>query len=330
MAGEREEGVGLALSGGGFRATLFHIGGLWRLNELGWLKKLAEVTSVSGGSITAVYLGLRWKALTFNKGGTATNFGDEIVGPLREFCSHTIDAWSIVAGLLTPFRLAGAYVARYYRKRLFGEATLQDLPSDDEGPRFTIYATNLQTGVSFRFSKPYLADYRLGMVKEPRVELATAVAASSGFPPFLCPVILKFDPGDWERAEGADLFDEVKLRKKVYLGDGGIYDNLGLERVWDRYTTVLVGDAGAPLPVIKRPLKLRMSQISATKRALAVITEQTRALRKRWLIKDYENGKMTGTYWGIATHIGDYELEDNGLPGPLVEDSGVMSSFESF
>jgi hypothetical protein len=27
-----ERGVGLALSGGGFRATLFHLGSLWRLN----------------------------------------------------------------------------------------------------------------------------------------------------------------------------------------------------------------------------------------------------------------------------------------------------------
>ena len=40
------------------RAALFHLGSLWRLNELGWLKRLAEITSVSGGSITAAYLGL--------------------------------------------------------------------------------------------------------------------------------------------------------------------------------------------------------------------------------------------------------------------------------
>ncbi len=45
--------VGLALSGGGFRATLFHLGSLTRLNELGWLRRLDIVTSVSGGSIIA-------------------------------------------------------------------------------------------------------------------------------------------------------------------------------------------------------------------------------------------------------------------------------------
>jgi hypothetical protein len=46
-----EEGIALCLSGGGYRAMLFHLGGLWRLNELGHLPKLARVSSVSGGSV---------------------------------------------------------------------------------------------------------------------------------------------------------------------------------------------------------------------------------------------------------------------------------------
>src|SRR5260370_305678 len=49
--------VGLAMSGGGFRATLFHLGALWRLNELGYLTKLDRISSVSGGSITTGVLG---------------------------------------------------------------------------------------------------------------------------------------------------------------------------------------------------------------------------------------------------------------------------------
>ena len=78
-----EPGIGLALSGGGFRATLFHLGSLWRLNELGWLPKLTRVTSVSGGSITAGVLGHHWQKLTFDDSGIATNFDDEIAVPLR-------------------------------------------------------------------------------------------------------------------------------------------------------------------------------------------------------------------------------------------------------
>jgi NTE family protein len=57
-----QDGIALCLSGGGYRAMLFHVGALWRLNELGYLAKLDRISSVSGGSITAALLGLRWEA----------------------------------------------------------------------------------------------------------------------------------------------------------------------------------------------------------------------------------------------------------------------------
>jgi NTE family protein len=79
MNGERpRSGTALAMSGGGFRATLFHLGSVWRLNDLGYLQKLNRVCSVSGGSITAAMLGYRWKRLTFDGNGIATNFREEI------------------------------------------------------------------------------------------------------------------------------------------------------------------------------------------------------------------------------------------------------------
>jgi NTE family protein len=43
-----EPGIALALSGGGFRAMLFHAGALMRLNELGVLSRVARISSVSG------------------------------------------------------------------------------------------------------------------------------------------------------------------------------------------------------------------------------------------------------------------------------------------
>src|ERR1700740_2394413 len=70
---EPTDGVGLCLSGGGYRAMLFHIGTLWRLNELGWLPKLTRISSVSGGSITAGVLALSWSKLAF-QGNRAQNF----------------------------------------------------------------------------------------------------------------------------------------------------------------------------------------------------------------------------------------------------------------
>ena len=45
--------LALCLSGGGYRAMLFHVGMLWRLNEVGLLSQMDRISSVSGGSIAA-------------------------------------------------------------------------------------------------------------------------------------------------------------------------------------------------------------------------------------------------------------------------------------
>src|SRR6266699_6318861 len=74
-----EDGLALCLSGGGYRAMLFHLGALWRLNELGYLPRLARISSVSGGSITAGVLGLHWSKLGFDATGVAKNFDAEVV-----------------------------------------------------------------------------------------------------------------------------------------------------------------------------------------------------------------------------------------------------------
>jgi NTE family protein len=319
-------GIGLALSGGGFRATLFHVGSIQRLNELGYLHKLSEVTSVSGGSIAAAYLGLHWKNLKFDSNDVATNLDDVFVKPLRQFCGRTIDVGTIVAGIISPFHHPSELLASRYDKRLFQGATLQDLPTDDDGPRFTIYATSLQTGASVRFARPYMAEYHLGKIMSPTISLAKAVAASSAFPPPLCPVTFEMDADDWTELEGADLYSNRQLRSKMLLADGGVYDNLGLERLWDRYGTVLVSDAGAPLSIVEDSLWLKLSQIARTIRVLNIISGQTRALRMRRLIGDFKANKRKGAYWGIATKVANYELESIGLPGPLVTDSNITRS----
>jgi predicted acylesterase/phospholipase RssA len=60
-AGAEAEKLGLALSGGGFRAAFFHVGVLARLAELGVLPRIEVISTVSGGSIVgaAYYLRLR-------------------------------------------------------------------------------------------------------------------------------------------------------------------------------------------------------------------------------------------------------------------------------
>src|SRR5438876_10859535 len=89
-----EPGIALCLSGGGYRAMLFHVGALWRLNEMGYLAKLDRVSSVSGGSITAAVLGLKWSRLDF-RGGVARAFEAQVVTPIRALACETIDLSSV-------------------------------------------------------------------------------------------------------------------------------------------------------------------------------------------------------------------------------------------
>lgn len=303
----KDPGIGLALSGGGYRATLFNLGSLWRLNDAGLLRRLSRITSVSGGSITAGVLAHAWQDLAFDASGRATDFAAKVAAPLRAFCRTGVDVSASLEGLTSLLESVSERVARRYAEALFGDATLQDLPADGAGPRFVFYATSLQTGSSVRLSRPYLADYRIGRVPRPRVPLALAVAASSAFPPVLSPVVIELDPGAWERLDGADLHDRRSLRERMVLTDGGVYDNMGLENVWDRFETVLVSDAGAPLGVEEDASSLWHKQ---TLRVLDIVGNQSRALRKRQLVADLIAGRMRGAYWGIATAIGDYGVAD--------------------
>ena len=155
------------------------------LNEVGLLKSLIRVSSVSGGSITAGMLGLMWKKMQFDSNNTANNLAQLVIDPIRRLADVTVDQGAILWGILLPRKTIADEVAQAYREHLFGSATLQDLPSDNEGPRFVINATNVQTRVLWRFSKPFMGDYRVGLIRNPQVELSVAVAASSAFPPFL-------------------------------------------------------------------------------------------------------------------------------------------------
>jgi NTE family protein len=305
------DGTALCLSGGGYRAMLFHVGAIWRLNELGYLPKLARISSVSGGSIAAGVLGLKWDRLGFDGSGVAAALQAEVVDPIRALASKTIDEGAILGGILLPGTISDKVVAAY-RKHLFGDATLQDLPPDP--PRFVINATSVQTGALFRFSRPYMADYRVGLIPNPTTELAVAVAASSAFPPVLSPLKMELEPDAWAPASGQaseDLHKDPYLHEAV-LTDGGVYDNMGLETAWKKYKTILVSNGGAKMQAQPDPASdwarhgLRINEI---------IDNQVRSLRVRQVIAAFESGERTGTYWGIRTCITDYKLAD-ALPCP--------------
>lgn len=302
-----EAGTALCLSGGGYRAMLFHVGALWRLYEAGLLKDIQRLSSVSGGSITAAVLALKWRRLSFDPARLSSDFVPMVVSAIRALADETIDVGAILRGLALPGRVSGR-VAKAYDKYLFNGATLQDLP---DAPRFVINATNVQSGVLWRFMKPYMRDYRVGEVKAPRLPLAQAVAASSAFPPVLSPFEMRLDADAFTPNSGHDLQREP-FTTRVLLTDGGVYDNLGLETAWKRYQTVLVSDGGGKLQPEEKP---KSDWARHAYRVLNLIDNQVRSLRKRQVIDSYKAGARRGTYWGIQTNIADYQLPD-ALPCP--------------
>lgn len=306
-----EDTLALALSGGGYRAMVFHTGVLWYLNDAGYLPKLDRVSSVSGGSITAGLLAIKWKQLeqTFDAGGRSPQFGALIVNPIRGLASTTIDAGSILTGALLPGTSVGDRIIRALRKALFGETTLQDLP---DRPRFFITATNVQTGSLFRFSKKYLSDWRIGRVFNPTTSVAVAAAASAAFPPVLSPATLRLKHSDWSELDKGTC-NEPPFTTEIVLTDAGVYDNLGIEPVWKRCKRVLVSDAGGRYQPEPKP---RHDPLRHVLRVTATTDNQVRALRKRQVVGAFvdKTDEHSGTYWGMWVKPSDYPVHAQNLP----------------
>lgn len=191
---------------------------------------------------------MNWPKLAFDSNGISPHLDTLLVQPIRTMASTTIDESSILGGIFLPGSVSD-HIAKYYKEILFKDATLQDLPDDSDSslpaPRFVINATNVQSGVLMRFSRPYLWDYKVGRVTNPKLPLAV-VAASSAFPPILssCEIDLEKYGMRCEAVDHTEPLNREPFTTKLVLSDGGVYDNLGLETAWKRYQTILVSDGG--------------------------------------------------------------------------------------
>ena len=287
----------LALSGGGFRATLYHLGALKRLNELKYLSRFERISSVSGGSIAAGMLAAAWPRLKLAD-GRFSNLDAEVIEPLRGFCRRDIDVKAAGWGAILPGKSIGDVLADIYDD-LFAGARIETLP---DKPQFVFDATNLQTGRLVRIQKVRLADYSIGEVPNPKMRLAVAVAASSAFPPVLSPVTIPLSATDWRDRPGTTHFGDPHFTTQLSLTDGGAYDNLGLETV-DTFSTIVVSDAGAPFSTAEEASSLWPKQAM---RALDIATDQSRALRKRLLHVECQASGRKYAYAGIDSSPQDY------------------------
>ena len=284
--------IGLALFGGGFRATLFHLGALRRLHEFGILQKVTTLSSVSGGSIFSGFLASRLP------GPLATginNYANEVSYPVRQFCSLDIRRWPALERLV-PDMDNSAQLAHQYDEHLTNGKLLSQIP---DPPAHVFCSTDLAYGVNWMFKKVECGDYQVGFQSTPSDwKLSTAVAASSCFPPVFKPMSLGLDPSRFGAGKvNSGMLKDASI-KGMTFSDGGVYDNLGLEPVWKDHEFVIASDGGGLFSTGgDNGFAWEIG------RFISIPENQALALRKRWLISNFISGQIKGTYWGLGVQL---------------------------
>ena len=257
--------LALCLSGGGFRALLFHLGVIFRLARAGRLKDVTRIDAVSGGSVLAAHLVLHWDDYIENARSAAGPLLDWLGRDVRNRVIRRrlllwlllippvrgVARWLLPKGWFdgTRFYVTDFLVREY--AELYGNATLYGL-CQGKRPDLHIHSTSVTTGAPCSFLTSCGSD---GERREPfarhavrpalmypasETPLALAVAASSAFPPLFQPVHLT--PNDVARDQHGN-----RLGKPLRLTDGGVFDNLGVDYLLHGGSTdgalVVVSDA---------------------------------------------------------------------------------------
>jgi NTE family protein len=237
----------VAISGGGTRAAAFAYGVMEELHETRLpdaggrplLNEVDVISSVSGGSVTAVAYGL---------------YGDKMFNVLEPaFLKHNVQR-SLVLQTINPFNWPALFsatygrselAADYYDRTLFHGATFETLRTNGS-PFLVINGTDITSGTRFDFTQ-YSFDLICSDVAS--YPVASAVAASSAVPGALTPITLKNFAGgcrcelpDWigsasqrdagrisRRAAVMASYSDATNRAYVHLVDGGVSDNLGVQ-----------------------------------------------------------------------------------------------------
>lgn len=306
--------IAVTLSGGGFRASLFHLGVLLRVVEAGWLPHIDVVSTVSGGSVIGAFAATRWKEL-IGRGASHDAFRELVVKPFVQTISsrNFVRSWTFNLPRLLARKLRRPYSRTNLAADLYGEwfgfGTMEQLPVR---PYLVVNASNLLSGRAWRFTRDGTGDSRTGYALWPApYPLGAAVAASAAFPPVFPP--LAFKTAGY--AFSGPVYGEPPLTIPAYLSlsDGGVYDNLGVEVVTK--TTRLAGrtlappeflivsDAGYPAQTRFRASGLpAIGEGFLLYRVDEMARDQVGALRRRMLIQQFRS--TTDALSGVLIVLG--------------------------
>jgi NTE family protein len=312
--------IGLALSGGGVRAAIFHLGVLRRLAAEDLLGKVTHLSTVSGGSlVTAAIMarsGLCWP--------TSAQYEGEVYPDLRELLTSS-DLFSLQAvgwsGLLRfnlkLLRHRARVLADLLERQWGVRGGLGDLPPT---PVWWINTTCLLTGKNWRFARGEMGDWRFGLHYAPEVRIADAAAASAAVPYAIGALTLDLPREGWFEVDPATRRPtrrrERPTAERVRLWDGGAYENLGLEALYKpgealRHCDFLIcSDASGALASEESssPLRLFRGKL-ASPRLFDVASDQIRSLRSRMLFRDIDEGTVRGALIKMGLSARDIDIK---------------------
>lgn len=235
--------IGVALSGGGSRASVYGAAALEVLAEEGVLQRATYISSVSGGGFPAAYYALNKPAPCTTADNDAP-CASESFGTFKEAMRHNYLADMTLRQVGKPGRITSSTrrlssLQNALDHQIIKDAAFSDLPSSpillingaryDDGRRFVFSNVAIPEEDSniAQFTNKALrtASFSLpGCTRPtpPNFSVALAVAISAGFPPVLGPASIEAP----ETCDG----DGVQY---WHLGDGGILDNTGVETIED-------------------------------------------------------------------------------------------------
>jgi NTE family protein len=301
---------GLSLSGGGYRATVFHLGLLARLAESQVFEQVTVLSTVSGGSLCAGLL----HGLNQMHWPTSQEYIENIAPQAHHLLTTTDLQKDLVSrtlgSLWTLFGSRAHDLSSLIQNQWGITAKLTDLPTN---PRWLINTTCYETGKNWRFEKFRMGDYLFGYSRDTDLPLSDAMAASAGFPVGIGPLVIdtttrkwyKYAPGvsapTISESQVADL-NKQEIQPaftKVHLWDGGVYDNHGLEGVHDfvegwqlGIDFLIVSDAAGRA----KPEAYSWGPKAILRLMTGIMMDQIRSLRSRAIIERFVNHEDKGIF----------------------------------
>jgi len=296
--------IGLALSGGGIRAAIFHLGVLDYLARAGLFKQISYLSTVSGASMAIGLL----LAENNNRWPSEETFLTKTLPAIKNtILRENIQRSALLRLPFSPmhWRHRVNLLAKMLEDKWGIKGNLQDIPTF---PFWEINCTTFETGNNFRIRRDYMGDSKVGYVRNPNIPISHVVAASAAFPVLIGPYVLKTNPFAWTKNKiGAEI--PVTPAAKYTLWDGGVYDNLGLDplhktgRGLDKEVDfLLVSNASAPMNYKRRQGRVSISNL---RRLLEISQNQVDVLRTREVLSSIIM-KGLGLYYKIGYTAGQF------------------------